>query len=89
MIKEKSCPICGEKKHHCTACEEICAGCVEEQTNPQNCLLCRNQGYLGNPKSGPLSTCPNCPKGARLKLWIVHERRRGVPVPKGFVELVS
>ena len=83
------CEICGKVRHCCDVCKEICAGCIADKKNPQSCKLCRNQGFIGNIRSGPLSTCPDCGKGYRLKLWIAHEKRRGRAVPAGFIELAS
>jgi hypothetical protein len=80
-----ACEICGEFDHHCIVCAEICEGCVANLSNPQNCLLCRNLGYIGDPRFGSVAVCSNCGKGARLKLWIVHEKREGRYMPRGIV----
>jgi hypothetical protein len=74
--KPKPCEICGVGKHHCEICEQICQGSIEDKRNPQNCLTCGNRGYYGNPR-GPVVICKVCPKGARLKLWVIHEKRLG------------
>ena len=75
-----------EPKHHCDVCRQIEEGCQEDARNPQDCKLCGNNGFIGNPRRGPIVTCSACGKGLRLRLWIAHEKREGHHVPECVVE---
>jgi hypothetical protein len=72
----------GPPPPHCEACRQIDEGCELDKRNPQDCKLCANNGYIGNVASGPVSPCPACPRGFRLKLWIAHEKREGHWIPE-------
>ena len=76
----------GPPPPHCAACREIEEGCKADETDPQNCKLCGNRGYLGNIASGEITPCAECSRGFRLKLWMAHEKREGHWIPETFGE---
>ena len=60
--------------HDCDICKAIREGCAQEESSPQNCLVCNNRGLIVTGDTALI--CQACGKGERMKIWVMHEKAR-------------
>jgi hypothetical protein len=63
--------------HDCEICQGIRKGCAADEAKPQNCEVCGNKGLLVSGDGERATVCPACPKGERMRLWVIHEKAAG------------